>query len=73
MAFVGYIQKDDGDFVLAAAGPTRAETLTRTFLRVTSMMNPLYAPNIDVQEKDITDEEAEEIEALCVKHLDEAN
>lgn len=70
MAFVGYIEKEDGDFAVAAAGSTYDEAFTRTFARVAPMVSAFGAPNMAIQEKDITDAEAEDLEAICAAHLD---
>lgn len=69
MAYVGYIEKEDGDFAVAAAGSSYEETFQRTFARVAPMVSAFGAPNMSVQEKDITDEEAAELEAICAEHL----
>lgn len=72
MAFVGYIQTVDGDFQVAAAGLTYDEAFTRTFTRAAPMVSAFGAPDMAVQEKAITDDEAHELEAICAKHLGKA-
>lgn len=69
MAFVGFIEDDGGEYQVASAGSAYQVAFERTFARLAPMVTPFGAPNMCIQEKDISDAEAEELDAICAKYL----
>lgn len=68
-AFVGYLIDDIGKAVPIAAGTDYNEVFMKTFGRLSPFVSQFHAPGMSVQEKDITPDEAADLERICADHL----
>lgn len=67
--YVGYVIDDFGDWCPLAAGPEYNDVFTRTFARIAPAITPMCHPQMAVQQKDITEDQAAELERIVSEKL----